>query len=359
MGDVERAIRVGEGQAVADVQLEAGRRRQPVRRRRTAAARTSGRLSMATIDQRRDRRAARARRATGMSAPPVPTSSRVSSGRWAASASIAGAVRLAPPSQRLTRRRSRRLPVKAAGSSSGPSSSSTASVLRSTPAGYPRDRRDAHGPCGCRRVAASAGPSGSGCHNGRHGHRHVVEHRPGRRPVAVELGSRRRPGDPVGVRARARGARHRHAQGALRPVHRRPRRAGLGRRHVRDDRPGHRARRLAHVARATPADADRAVRAARRAQTRSWGTLSGQGTCQVPVPDRAHPPGAEPRVRRPRVDGLGQADQGEPRRRRAARRRALLVLRRLGGQARVRVSRAGSRGRSASRPRSSRGTSRC
>ena len=33
---------------------------------------------------------------------------------------------------------------------------------------------------------------------------------------------------------------------------------------------------LAHVARATPADADRAVRAARRAQTRSWGTLPGK-----------------------------------------------------------------------------------
>jgi len=33
---------------------------------------------------------------------------------------------------------------------------------------------------------------------------------------------------------------------------------------------------LAHVARATPADADRAVRAARRAQTRSWGTLPGR-----------------------------------------------------------------------------------
>src|SRR5436190_52730 len=34
--------------------------------------------------------------------------------------------------------------------------------------------------------------------------------------------------------------------------------------------------RLALVAKATPADADRAVRAARRAQTRAWGTLSGK-----------------------------------------------------------------------------------
>ena len=39
----------------------------------------------------------------------------------------------------------------------------------------------------------------------------------------IELGPRRRPGDPVGVRAGARVARHRHAQGALRAVHRRPR----------------------------------------------------------------------------------------------------------------------------------------
>ena len=67
------------------------------------------------------------------------------------------------------------------------------------------------------------------------------------------------------------------------------------------------------------------------------GHAVGQGAGQVPVPDRAHPPGAEPRVRGPRIDGLGQADQGEPRRRRAARGGPLLVLRGLGGQARVRV----------------------
>ena len=67
------------------------------------------------------------------------------------------------------------------------------------------------------------------------------------------------------------------------------------------------------------------------------GHAARQGAGQVPVPDRADPPGAQPRVRRPRIDGLGQADQGEPRRRRAARGGPLLVLRRLGGQARVRV----------------------
>ena len=50
---------------------------------------------------------------------------------------------------------------------------------------------------------------------------------------------------------------------------------------------------LAEVARATAADVDKAVRAARRAQSRSWGKLSGQGTRQVPVPDQPHPAGAD------------------------------------------------------------------
>ena len=132
-----------------------GRRRRGARGR--ASPRPSGRGERGrgqdlgpAVDGRRSTsrataRAARARSAIGMSAPPVPTSSRVSSGRWAASASMAPAVRRTPPSQRLTRRRSRRLPASAAGSSSGPSSSSTASVRRSIAAGYPRDRPDAHG----------------------------------------------------------------------------------------------------------------------------------------------------------------------------------------------------------------------
>ena len=46
-----------------------------------------------------------------MSAPPVPTSSTVSESRCAASASIASALSRTPPSQRLIRRRSRRLPA--------------------------------------------------------------------------------------------------------------------------------------------------------------------------------------------------------------------------------------------------------
>ena len=44
--------------------------------------------------------------------------------------------------------------------------------------------------------------------------------RPGHRQPQL-LGAGRRPGDPVGVRARARGARRRPAPGSLRPVHRR------------------------------------------------------------------------------------------------------------------------------------------
>ena len=57
---------------------------------------------------------------------------------------------------------------------------------------------------------------------------------------------------------------------------------------------------IAEISKATPADIDRAVRAARRAQKTRWGNLPGQRAREVPVPDRADPPGAQPRVRRPR-----------------------------------------------------------
>jgi aldehyde dehydrogenase (NAD+) len=56
---------------------------------------------------------------------------------------------------------------------------------------------------------------------------------------------------------------------------------------------------------------------------------------EVPLPDRPHPAGALPRVRRPRDPRQRQADQGEPRRRRAAGGGALLLPRGLGRQARV------------------------
>ena len=153
---------------------------------------------------------------------------------------------------------------------------------------------------------------------------------------AQQLGARRRPGDPVGVRAGARGARHRHAQGALRAVHQRARGAGHRRRDVRLDRPVHRAAagrgRQGHGGGRRQGGPRRAASAAPIV-----GPAVRPRAGQVPVPDRAHPPGALARVRGPRVDGLGQADQGEPRRRRAARGQPLLVLRGLGRQARLRV----------------------
>ena len=103
----------------------------------------------------------------------------------------------------------------------------------------------------------------------------------------------------------------------------------------------------------------RAVRAARPRSSRRVGHAARPRARQVPVPDRPHPPGASARVRRPRVDGLRQADQGVARRRRPARRGPLLVLRGLGGQARVRVPRPRRAAARRRRARSSRGTSRC
>ena len=99
----------------------------------TAAERTSGRESTATTRRWRPRARDRSMSATGMSAPPVPTSIIVSSSRCAASASMAAAERSTPPRRRLIRARSRRLPARATWSSSGPSSSSTASERRSIP----------------------------------------------------------------------------------------------------------------------------------------------------------------------------------------------------------------------------------
>ena len=116
---------------------------------------------------------------------------------------------------------------------------------------------------------------------------------------------------------------------------------------------------LTQVARGTAEDMDKAVRAARNAFRKTLGLAARPRAGEVPVPDRADPPGAVARVRGPRVDGLRQADQGVARRRRAARRGPLLVLRRLGRQARVRVPRPRREAARRRRARSSRGTSRC
>ena len=80
---------------------------------------------------------------------------------------------------------------------------------------------------------------------------------------------------------------------------------------------------------------------------------------QVPLPHRAHPAGAQPRVRGPRDAQQRQAHQGIARRGRAARGGPLLVLRGLGGQAGVRVRRPVRPSRWVWRRRSSPGTSRC
>ena len=77
------------------------------------------------------------------------------------------------------------------------------------------------------------------CHNARHVHRVPGPCRSERLERCVELGDGRRSGDPLGVCPGARSPRHRHAQGALRAVHRRSRGPGLGRRHVRHGGPGH------------------------------------------------------------------------------------------------------------------------
>ena len=94
---------------------------------------------------------------------------------------------------------------------------------------------------------------------------------------------------------------------------------------------------LAEVAQAGEADVDSAVEAARGGvRERLVGARAGRAR-EVPVPDRADPPGALARARRARVARRRQADQGVARRRPAARRGALLLLRGLGRQARVRV----------------------
>ena len=67
-----------------------------------------------------------------------------------------------------------------------------------------------------------------------------------------------------------------------------------------------------------------------------WSALPGVGTGQIPVPDRPDHPGALPRAGRAGVARQRQADPRVPRRRPAAGRRALLLLRGLGRQAAVR-----------------------
>ena len=121
----------------------------------------------------------------------------------------------------------------------------------------------------------------------------------------------------MGVRAGAQIARHRHDQGALRPVHRRSFRGGRGRGHLRHREPGHGrddgpgrqgAPRRTPIARSVPRE---------RAQTRSWGTLPARN---VPSTCSASPASSRSVALNSRSWSHGrQADEGEPRRRCAAR----------------------------------------
>ena len=95
---------------------------------------------------------------------------------------------------------------------------------------------------------------------------------------------------------------------------------------------------VAEVAFAGAGDVRRAVRGGAGCPAR-LGCTEWAGARQVPVPHRASDPGARARARGGRVDGRRQADPRVARRGRAARRRALLPLRGLDGQALLRDGR--------------------
>ena len=94
---------------------------------------------------------------------------------------------------------------------------------------------------------------------------------------------------------------------------------------------------LAEVGQAAAEEVGLAVEAARDGVRRRLVVDLALRAREVPVPNRAHPPGALARVRGPRVAERRQADPRVARRRPPALGRALLLLRGLGGQARVRV----------------------
>ena len=140
----------------------------------------------------------------------------------------------------------------------------------------------------------------------------------------------------LGLRAGARVARHRRSSGSATASSSAASGSSRAPASVHDDRAARRG-----AARRGRAGGRRGRRRRGRRRARGvrdgWSALPRQRAREVPVPDRAHPPGALPRVRGARVAERRQADQGVARRRPAARRGALLLLRGLGRQARVRV----------------------
>ena len=152
----------------------------------------------------------------------------------------------------------------------------------------------------------------------------------------------------LGLRAGARVARHRHVRASATASSSAARGRAAVADVVHDDLPATE-QPLAEVARGGRAGRRRAVDAAREAFDGRGAHDAGRERGEVPVPHRAGPSGARPRVRRRGVARRRQADQGVARRRRPARRGALLLPRRLGGQARLRLPR--PRGRAARRRR--------
>ena len=129
----------------------------------------------------------------------------------------------------------------------------------------------------------------------------------------LERRARGRPGaDRVGLRARARGARHRPAREALRPLHRRQVRQAEVRRVVRPSISPSTEEKLAEVAQANEKDVDLAVKAARAAFSDGWSKLRGVRAREVPLPDRPPHPGALARARGAREPRRRQADPREP-----------------------------------------------
>ena len=140
----------------------------------------------------------------------------------------------------------------------------------------------------------------------------------------------------MGVRARARGARPRRAPRTLRALRRRRRSGAAIERVVRVD--------LA-VDGGGPVRSRAGGRGGRRSRRefragsirRRLGEARSLRAREVPLPNCPHHPGALQRTRGRRVARRWQADTRVARRRPSARGRPLLLLRGLGGQARVRL----------------------
>ena len=108
------------------------------------------------------------------------------------------------------------------------------------------------------------------------------------------------------------------------------------RRRDQDDQPRRRVSRWPRSPRPGRPTSTTRSRAARKASDGPWAATARHGARQVPVPHRAGDPGARPRAGRARVARQRQADPRVARRRHPDRGGALLLLRRLGRQARLR-----------------------